>query len=185
MAPPPKPISIQSYPPPPYFRPICTILSPFSAPIEVRKASSECQKGLIFSLKTNCGRIFIGLPIEAIWTKFIHFFLSEPPMDAFCRIPHSKNFKHNPGPSIHFQSWAKSIVWSRTELNAVDVSDLAYSFKCFTTIMAPPPKPISMQSYTPPLFLAYPHHFRSLFSPHVGQKDNYWMPKWLIFSLKI
>ena len=136
--------------PPPYFRLISTILSPFSAPIEVRKASSECQKALIFSLKINCGRIFIGLPIEAIWTKFIHFFLSEPPMDAFCRIPHSKNFKPNPGPPIHFQSWVKSIVWSRTDPNAVDVSDLAYSFKCFTTIMAPPPNPISMQSYTPP-----------------------------------
>ena len=139
--------------PPPYFRLISTILSPFSASIEVRKASSECQKALIFSLKINCGRIFIGLPIEAIWTKFIHFFLSEPPIDAFCRIPHSKNFKPNPRPSIHFQSWAKSVVWTRTELNAVDVSDLAYSFKCFTTIMAPPPNPISMQSYIPPPIL--------------------------------
>ena len=128
MAPPPNPISMQSYTPPPYFRPILIILGRFSAPIEVRKTTIECPNGWYLASKSNCGRKFIGLPIEAIWTKFIHFFLSEPPMDAFCRIPHSKNFKHNPGPSIHFQSWAKSIVWSRTELNAVDVSDLAYSF---------------------------------------------------------
>ena len=133
--------------------PLAGHIDRFSAPIEVRITTIECPNGWYLASKSNCGRNFIGLPIEAIWTKFIHFFLSEPPMDAFCRIPHSKNFKPYPGPSIHFQSWAKSIVWTRTELNAVDVSDLAYLFKCFTTIMAPPPNPISMQSYIPPPIL--------------------------------